>query len=194
MASSALNILSGIAAAATGLAGEKVAKSGEIPGLNLATIVPALLGNKTGGTGSNLLGTLASAAMKSGLLNSSNLGNLAELAGSLISAKTSKQTTEKTTEEKKTATGGIAGLAAAIVGSSGSGTNLVSIATAAAKLAKTTKDEKGLTSMASDLGKTLSSSFGVSFAGSGTAVKALDKVLENDTKSDLFKAILKGLG
>jgi len=39
----------------------------------------------------------------------------------------------------------------------------------------------------------LSSKFGVSFNGSGTAVKALDSVLPKDTKTDLFKAILKGL-
>jgi len=185
MASSALSVLSGIAAAAAGLAGEKVSKSGSIPGLDLATIVPALLG-KAGG-GSSILGTVASVAAKSGLLNSTNIEKLAELAGSLLS---SSKTTSGT---KKATTDGIAGLAAAIAGGSGTGANLASIATMASKLGKTTKDDKGLTSMASQLGKTLSSSFGVSFNGSGTAVKALDKVLESDTKSELFKAILKGL-
>jgi len=183
--SSALNILSGVAAAAAGLAGEKVPKSGSIPGLDLATIIPALLG-KSGGAG-GILGNVVSAAAKSGLLNSSNIGKLAELAGSLLS------TSKTTGGAKSAATDGIASLAAAIMGGSGTGTNLASIATMASKLAGTAKDDKGLTSIASKLGSTLSSSFGVSFNGSGTAVKALDKVLEGDTKSELFKAILKGL-
>jgi len=184
MASSALSVLSGIAAAAAGLAGEKVPKSGAIPGLDLAAIVPALLG-KAGGTGS-VVGKIASVAAKSGLLNSANIGKIAELAGSLISL-------SKTTGAKKAPLEGIPGLAAAIIGGSGAGTNLASIATMASKLAKTAKDNKALTGMASELGKTLSGSFGVSFNGSGTAVKALDKVLAGDTKSELFKAILKGL-
>ena len=184
MASSALNVLSGIAAAAAGLAGDKVAKSGAIPGLDLAAIVPALLG-KAGGSDS-IVGKIASVASKTGLLNSSNIGKLAEVAGSLISLK-------KTTGTAKTSAEGIPGLAAAIVGSSGDGSKLASIATMASKLAKTAKDSKALTSMASELGKTLSSNFGVSFGGAGTAVKALDKVLEGDTKSELFKAILNGL-
>ena len=185
MASSALNVLSGIAAAAAGLAGEKVAKSGAIPGLDLATIVPALLG-KAGGSDS-IVGKIASVASKAGLLNSSNIGKLAEVAGTLISL---KKTTA--TGAAKTSAEGIAGLAAAIAGGSG-GSKLASIATMASKLAKTAKDSSALTSMASELGKTLSSKFGVSFGGAGTAVKALDKVLEGDTKSELFKAILKGL-
>jgi len=186
MASSAISILSGIAAAAAGLSGEKVAKTGVIPGLDLATILPALLGNKTG-TGGNLLGTIASVATKSGLLNSSNLGKIAELAGSLITS------SSKATGKAASATEGIAGLAAAIMGGSGTGANLASIATMAAKLGKTTKDEKGLTGMAGELGSTLASKFGVNFAGSATAVKALDKVLEKDTKTALFKAVLSGL-
>jgi hypothetical protein len=184
MASSALDILSGLAAAAAGLSGEKVSKSGAIPGLDLAAIVPALLG-KSGGV-AGIAGTLASAAVKSGLLKGSNLGGLAELAGSLLSSSAAKATaTTKTSGE------GIAGLAAAIMGSSGS--NLGSIATMASKLAGTAKDAKGLTSMAIELGKTLNSSFGVSLNGSSTALKALDKVLGDDTKASLFKAALKGL-
>jgi hypothetical protein len=186
MASSTLNTLSGIAAAAAGFAGEKVSKSGSIPGLDLAAIVPALLG-KAGGAG-GIMGTIVSAAAKSGVLNSSNLGKLAELAGPLISFSNAK-----TTGAKKTSAEGIMGLAAAIVGGSGTGANLASIATMASKLAGTAKDNKALTSMASELGKTLSGSFGVSFNGSETAVKALDKVLEGDTKGKLFQAILKGL-
>ena len=187
MASSALSILSGIAAAATGLAGEKVAKSGAIPGLDLATIIPALLGSKAGGAG-GLLGTIASAACKSGLLNSSNIGQLAELAGSLISAKAGKETKAAAAKD------GIAGLAAAIAGGSGTGANLASIATMAAKLAKPVQDDdKALTGMATDLGKTLAGKFGVSFGGTGTAVKGLSKVLGDDTKSALFTAVLKGL-
>jgi hypothetical protein len=185
MATSALSVLSGIAAAATGLAGEKVSKTGSIPGLDLAVIIPALLGN-TGKT-SGVAGTLTSLAAKSGLLNSSNIGKLAEVAGSLLSF------SKKTEGTKKTAAGGIAGLAAAIAGGTGTGSNLVSIATAASKLAKTAKDNKALTDIASKLGKTLSSSFGISLNGSGTAVNALDKVLEGDTKSELFKSIIKGL-
>ena len=184
---SALNVLSGIAAAAAGLSGEKVSKSGTVPGLDLAEILPALLG-KTGGTGGSLLGSLASAALKSGLLNNSNL---AELAGSLLS-----HSSGKAEEAKKAATGsgGIAGLAAAVAGNSGSGSDMGSIAEMAAKLALNSGvDGKGTAGIASELGKTLSSSFGVSLNGAGTALKALDK-LPSGTKSDLFKAILKGLG
>jgi hypothetical protein len=181
MASSALNVLSGIAAAAAGLAGEKVSKDGSVPGLDIAAIIPALLG-KTGG---GAVGALASVAAKSGLLNSSNLGNLAGLAGSSISS-------SKAGAAKNPAAEGIAGLAAAVVGNSGSGANLASIASLASKLANTTKNSKELTGMASELGKTLNGS-GVSFSGSGTALKALDKVLGGDTKAELFKAVLKGI-
>ncbi|GBU26981.1 hypothetical protein R84B8_00497 [Treponema sp. R8-4-B8] len=182
MALSALNVLSGIAAAAAGLAGEKVSKDGAVPGLDLAAIIPALLG-KSGGIAGIAGGALAAVA-KTGLLNNSKLGNLAELAGSLFSFGKA-DTTQKTT-------GGIAGLASAIIGNSGGGA-LASIATMASGLAKSAKNEKEVTGMASELGKTLSSSFGVSFDGGGTAIKALDKVMGNDTKGDLFKAILKGL-
>ena len=188
MASNALSILSGIGAAAAGLAGEKVSKSGAIPGLDIATIIPALLGSKAGGA-SGIIGkvaSVASAASKAGLLKNTKLGNVAELAGSLISAgKVSGKSAEATT--------GIAGLAAAIMGGTGKGANLASIASMALKLGKTAEDEKGLKGIASELGQTLASKFGVSFGGSATAVKALDKVLEKDTKTDLFKSILSGL-
>jgi len=190
MASSAINVLSGIAAAAAGLAGEKVSKDGSVPGLDLATIIPALLGNKSGGTGGNLLGTLASAASKSGLLTSSNLGKVAELAGSLLSI---KKTTEPAKTTNTSAAGGIAGLAAAILGGGGTASNLGTIASLATTLAGTASTDKQLTTMAGDLGKTLSSSFGVSLNGTTTAVKGLDKVLPSDTKSTLFTSILKGL-
>jgi len=183
MSTSALSILTGIGAAAAGLSGEKVSKSGEIPGFDIASIITALLG-KSGG-GGNLLGTIASLASKTGVLNSSNVGKIAELAGSLIS-------TGKTSSSKKE-TSGIAGLAALITGGSGSGADLVSIATMASKLGKTAKDESSLSNMASDLGKTLSGNFGVSFNGSEKTVNALDNVLENDSKSVLFKSILKGI-
>ena len=186
MASSSLSVLSGIAAAAAGLAGEKVSKSGSIPGFDLAAIVPALLG-KTGG-GGGIAGTLASVAVKSGLLGSSKMGSIADMAGSLLSF------SNKSAPATKGATGGIAGLAAAIAGSSGSGANLGAIATMASKLGKTAKNDKELTGIASGLGKTLNSSFGMSFNGSGTALKALDSVMGNDTKGGLFKAVLKGLG
>jgi len=184
MASSALTIFKGVAAAAAGLAGEKVDKTGEVPGLELATILPALLG-KGGGAG-GILGSIASVVSKTGLLNSSNAGKLVELAGSLISLP------DKAGAKKAAATG-IAGLAAAIAGGTGSGTNLASIASMALKLASKAKDAKGLTTLASELGKTLSSKFGISFEGPATAIKALDKVLDGDTKSKLFTAILKGL-
>ena len=185
MASTALSILSGVAAAAAGLAGEKVSKTGAIPGLDLATIIPALLGSKAGGA-SGVLGTIASAACKSGLLNASNLGKLAELAGGLISSSGK--------EPKTVAKDSIAGLAAAIVGGTGSGANLASIATMAAKLAKPAQgDEKALGKIATDLGSTLASKFGVSFGGTATAVKGLSKVLEDDTKTQLFTSILKGI-
>jgi len=182
MASSALSILKGVAAAAAGLAGEKVAKTGDIPGLDLATIIPALMGKSGGG----ILGTIASVVSKTGLLNSSNVGKLAELAGSLLSL-------PEKAGAKKTAATGIAGLAAAIAGGTGSGTNLASIAAMAGKLAGKAKDDKGLTSIASELGKTLSGKFGVSFEGPASAITGLSKVLEGDTKSKLFTAILKGL-
>jgi len=182
MASSAFNILSGIAAAAAGLAGEKVSKNGSIPGLDLAAIIPAMLG-KSGGVAGILGGALSSVA-KTGLFSSSKLGSMAKLAGSLFSVgKTG--TTQK-------AEGGIAGLAAAIIGSSGSG-SLGSIAAMASELAKSAKDKTEVNGMASELGKTLSSSFGVSFGGGGTALKALDKVMGSDAKGELFKAVLKGL-
>ena len=188
MASSALSVFSGIAAAAAGLAGDKVSKSGVIPGLDLATIIPALLGSKAGSAG-GIVGKIASVASKSGLLTSANIGKVTELAGSLLSL--TKKT--GTTETAASGADGIAGLAAAIVGNSGKAANLASIATMASKLAKTAKDTTALTGMASTLGKTLSDSFGVSLTGSGTAVKALDKVLEGDTKSELFKSIIKSL-
>jgi len=182
MALSALNILSGIAAAATGLAGEKVAKDGTIPGLDLAAIIPAMLGKSGGiaGLAGNALATVA----KAGLLNNSKLGNIAELAGSLLSFGKA--------DTAKKATGGIAGLAEAIIGNTGAG-SLGSIATMASALAKSAKNEKEVNGMASDLGKTLSNSFGVSLGGGGTALKALDTVMGNDTKGALFKAVLKGL-
>jgi len=180
---SSLNILSGIAAAAAGLAGEKVSKNGSVPGLDLAAIVPALLG-RTGGA-SGIAGTLASVAAKTGLLRSSKLGGLANLAGSLFSS-------GNTGTINKSA-GGIEGLAAAIAGNSGSGASLGSIANMALTMAKSVNNKKELTDMASNLGQTLSGSCGVSFNGAGTAVKALDKVLGSDAKGELFKAILKNL-
>jgi hypothetical protein len=184
MASSALNVLSGIAAAAAGLSGEKVSKSGSIPGFDLAAIVPALLGKSTGVAG--IAGTLASVASKTGLLNSSNLGNLAGLAGSLISS-------TKTQTAKNTSSEGVMGLASAIFGNSGSGADLGSIATLASKLGKTAEGAKGLTGIASELGSTLKNSFGISFNGSGTALNAMTKVMGGDTKADLIKAVLKGI-
>jgi len=182
MSSSALNILSGIAAASAGLAGEKVAKDGTVPGLDLAAILPALLGKSGGAAG--VLGNVANLAAKSGLLNSSNMGNLASLAGSLLSVGKAQTTTK--------ASGGIEGLAATITGNAGTGAALGSIATLASALAKSAKDKKETTDMASELGKTLSSQFGVSLGG-GTAIKALDSVLGKDVKGELFKAVLKGL-
>jgi len=182
---SALNVLSGIAAAATGLAGEKVSKDGTIPGLDLAAIIPAMLGKAGGIAGiAGIAGNVLAAVAKTGLLNNSKLGNLAELAGSLFSFGKAAAT--------KKATGGIAGLAEAIMGSTGAG-SLASIATMALTLAKSVKNENDVNNMASELGKTLASSFGVSFAGGGTALKALDKVMGDDTKGEIFKAILKGL-
>ena len=188
MASSALSILSGIGAAAAGLAGEKVPKTGVIPGLDITSIITALLG-KAGGAGAVLgkVASVASLASKAGLLKDSKLGNLAELAGSLISTK------EKTSAKATTEKGGITGLAEAIMGGGGTGASLASIATMASKLGKTAEDDKGIKGIATELGKTLAGNFGVSLAGSGTAVKALDKVLEKDTKTDLFKSILTGL-
>ena len=184
MGSSPLNILLGIAAAAAGFSGDKVAKNGSIPGLDLAAILPAMLG-KTGG-GSGIAGVLASVATKSGLLNSSTLGNLTGLAGSLLSA-------GKTGAKEKSTGGGIAGLAAAVVGTSGSGADLSSIATLASTLAKSVKGEKNLIGMASELGKSLNETHGVSLTGGKTALKALDGILGNDTKGELFKTVLKSL-
>jgi len=186
--SNALSILSGIGAAAAGLAGEKVAKSGSIPGLDIAAIIPALLGKSGGGAG-DLLGkvaSVASVASKAGLLNNAKLGGVAELAGSLLSIGKASGTASKAKD-------GIAGLAAAIMGGDGSGSALSSIASMALGLGKTAKDEKSLTGMASDLGKTLAGSFGVSLGGAASSVNALDKVLEPDIKTDLFKSVLKGI-
>jgi len=190
MASSALSILSGIGAAAAGLAGDKVPKSGVIPGLDIASIIPALLGSKADSGG--VLGkvaSVASLASKAGLLDVSKLGNIADLAGKLLSSKTTTATAQKAA----TAKDGIAGLAAAIIGGTGTGSSLASIATMASKLGKTAEDDKGLKGMATELGKTLAGKFGVSLGTSATTVKALDKVLEKDTKTDLFKSVLSGL-
>jgi len=184
MSSSALNILSGIAAAAAGLTGEKAAKNGTVPGLDLEAIIPAMLGNKTGGA-AGIAGTLASVAAKSGLLDSSKLGNLAGLAGSLISSGKAGAV--------KNAAGGLEGLAAAIAGNSGSGTDIAAIANLAITLAKSVKNKKDLTGIASELGATLNSKFGVSFNGGGSALKAIDKAAGSDTKGELFKAVLKAL-
>ncbi|MDR2597459.1 MAG: hypothetical protein LBC76_09105 [Treponema sp.] len=184
MSSSALNILSGIAAAAAGFTGEKAAKDGTIPGLNLAAIIPAMLGNKTGGT-AGIIGTLASVAVKSGLLEKSKLANLTGLAGSLISSGKAGTVNK--------AAGGIEGLAAAIAGNSGSGTDLGSIASLALSLANSAENKNGLTDIASELGTTLNSKFGVSFNGGGSALKAMDKVIGSDAKGKLFKTVLKSL-
>ena len=187
MATSALNVLSGIGAAVAGLSGETVSKTGSIPGFDLAAILPALLGKSGGGTAGNLLGTIASVASKTGVLNSSNL---AGVASSLLSFGATKAATTK----KADASGGVAGLAAAIMGCSGKGASLVTIATMASTLSQSAKGTKGVTSIATQLGKTLNSSFGVAFEGSGTAIKALDKVMDGtDLKSTLFKSVLKGL-
>jgi hypothetical protein len=80
-----------------------------------------------------------------------------------------------------------------IAGASGSGADLGFIASLASSLAESAKGEKDLTGMASELGKALSGTSGISFNGGGTALKALDKVMGNDTKGNLFKAILKGI-
>jgi len=184
MAVSVMNVLSGIGAAVTGLAGESVPKSGVIPGFDLQTIIPALLGNKAGGLG-GLVGGLASMAAKSGLVKDSNL---TELAASLFSSAASA----KSTGTAK-ASDGIAGLAAAIAGNSGKGADLASIASMAIGLAKTAKDTKGLTGIASELGKNLKSVTGLAFGGGGTALKALDGIMGGDVKGELFKAVLKGL-
>jgi hypothetical protein len=184
MALSALNVLSGISAAAAGLAGEKVSKTGTIPGIDLASLIPAFLGQKAGGAG-GLLGSIASIASKTGLLNSTNL---AKLAGSLFSSSQDVKVSKADTDA-----GGIAGLAAAIMGGSGKGTSLASIASMASNLAGEAKNKKEVNTMATDLGKTLSESFGLSFGGGSTALKALDTVVKNDDEGGLLKSILKGL-
>jgi hypothetical protein len=182
MSSQALNVLSGIGAAVAGLAGEKVSKSGEIPGLDVSQLIPAMLGKAASGGG--IMGNIASAVAKSGILNNVNV---VELAGTLLSFAASKSGTAK-----KAGTSGVAGLAAAILASSGKA-DLSSIALMAAKLTKGSDDKKGLTAIASELGKNLNSS-GVSFSGGATAIKALDSVMGKDIKTELFKTVLKGLG
>jgi hypothetical protein len=129
----------------------------------------------------------------------SGLGQLTSLAGTLITTSAAKKaTTTKaaatTTSSSKasTAVATIASLASAIAGNTG-GSGLATVATLASKLAGTAKTEKEKTSMASELGKTLSSAFGISLNGTGTADTALEKALPSDTKSVLFSSILKGL-
>jgi len=238
MASSAISILSGIAAAAAGFSGEKVEKTGSIPGLDLASIVPALLGGGTKAGSSGAVGKIAtvanvaaksgllnannigkianvasaasksglvnassigkianvaSAASKSGLVNASNIGKIADLATGLISISSGKKANAKT-PAKAAEKDGIAGLAAKIMGGTGSAANLASIATLAASLAKPANDDKKeLTCLASELGKALNSNCGVSFGGAGTAISALSKSLGKDTQCQLFTSILKGL-
>jgi hypothetical protein len=184
MALSAMNVLSGISAAAAGLAGEKVSKDGIIPGIDFAALVPALLGQKSGGSGS-LLGSLASFASKSGLLSGANL---TKLAGSLFSS-----SKDVTVSKADTSAGGIAGLAAAIMGGSGKGASLAKIADMASDLAASAKNKTEVKGMATDLGKTLSDSFGLSFGGGTTALKALGNVIPNETEGNLLTAVLKGL-
>ena len=183
--SSALNVLSGIAAAAAGFHGEKVSSSGSIPGLDLAKILPAVLGNKAGGA-AGIIGSLASVATKTGLLGGdSKLGNLAGLAGSLLSVGNAGAVKESA--------GGIQGLAAAILGNSGSASSLGSIASLATTIGKTATSKNDLLGMVTDLGKTLKGQGGVSLPGGSTALKALDGVLGSDAKGVIFKTLLKGL-
>ncbi|MCL1815398.1 MAG: hypothetical protein FWG27_06235 [Treponema sp.] len=184
MASSALNVLSGIAAAAAGFHGETVSKNGSVPGLDLAKILPAMLGDKAGGA-AGLLGSLASVASKSGLFGGSKMGNLADLAGSLLSSGSAGAVSK--------AAGGIGGLAAAIMGNSGSAASLGSIASLATKIGKTATSKNDLLGKVSELGKTLGNTCGISLNGGGTVLKALDNVLGNDAKGTIFKTILKGL-
>ena len=184
MASSSLNVLSGIAAAAAGFHGEKVSSSGSVPGLDLGKILPAVLGEKAGGA-AGILGSLASVASKTGLLGDSKLGNLAGLAGSFLSVGNGSGLCSSA--------GGIGGLASAILGNSGSASSLGSIASLATKLGKTCSSKNELLGMVTDLGKTLKGQGGVSLPGGSTAVKALDGVLGNDAKGTIFKTLLKGI-
>jgi hypothetical protein len=179
MAVSIMNVLSGIGAAVTGLSGGKVSKTGAIPGFDLATILPALLGNKTGGSGAgNLVGTLVSAASKSGLVKTPNL---LDLAGSLFSFGKTAEPEKKTTAgslaglasavlggsgaaEKKTTAGGLAGLASAVLGGSGaaSGTSggIAGLASAIMGNSGNGTDLMSIASMASGLAKTAGDSKG----------------------------------
>jgi hypothetical protein len=182
MPATALNVLSGIGAAVAGLNGEKVSGSGAIPGLDIAAMIPAMLGSKSEGGAGNLLGSIASAAAKSGLVKDSNI---MELAGNLLSVDKSKGA------PKKADANTVAALASAVLSCTGKG-DLASIAAIAIKLASSVKDKKGLLGIAAELGKTLASS-GVSFKGAGTALKALDKVTGGDIKGELFKTVLKAL-
>lgn len=186
MASSALNVLSGIAAAAAGFHGEKVSSGGAIPGLDLAKLLPAMLGSKAGGA-SGLLGSIASVAAGSGLLGGggSKLGDLAGLAGSLLSTGSGGAVSK--------ASGGVEGLASAILGNSGSASSLGSIAGLATKLGKTATSKNDLLGMASSLGKCLGGAGGVSINGGSAAVKAVDSVMGNDAKGVILKSILNGI-
>jgi hypothetical protein len=202
---SSFSVLSGIAAAAAGLAGDKVAKDGSIPGLNMASIVGALAGSAGGGSAlgglvsglaGNLggLGGLVSAAAKSGLLTPENMSALTKVASSFLSAKAPAATAVKKAAADTT---GVGGLAAMIAGTSGSAGDLGKIATLAASLAKTQKSEKEVGSLASTLGKTLKSSFGVGLDVPATAVSGLGKALTASGGSGdsgaLLQNILKGL-
>jgi hypothetical protein len=114
--------------------------------------------------------------------------NVAELAGTLLSI----GKTASSAPVKKNKAGTVAELASAILSGSGKAADLGSIASLAASLAGSVKDKKGLIGIATQLGGALNSS-GVNISAGGTTLKALDSVMGKDIKTDLFKAVLKGL-
>jgi hypothetical protein len=193
----AVSILSGIAAAAAGLAGEKTAKDGSVAGLDIGSIVGSLVSGATGSTssssGGGILSGLKSVASKVGLgsVVSSLAGSaLTKAAGSLLGG-----TTEAAAAAKSdSGAGGVAGLASAILGGTGSASSLSSIASLASGLIGG-KSDSAVTKIAGQLGTALSDS-GLSLnlpGAASTALKGLTSSLGDDTKSTLFTSILKKL-
>jgi hypothetical protein len=175
-----VSIFSGLAAAAAGLAGDKVAKDGSVAGLDIGSIVTSLAGGSKTSSSGGLLSGLASLASKTGLLSGSNL---TKIAGTLL--------TFNGTAGKETT--GVAGLASAILGGTGSASSLTKIASLASTVAGTAKSESGLTKIAGQLGSALSDS-GLSLNLPGaSALKTLSSALPADTKTTMFTSILKKL-
>jgi hypothetical protein len=194
----ALSIISGIAAAAAGLAGEKISKNGTVPGLDITQIIEVLgVSSANANSGARFAGIagFAAKAAKRGLLGAGAAG-VAELAENFIKT---KKNTGKSDKRATKPENSIAGLASIIAETTGKAADLIKIAELASVLAKDKKNDTELKGAASLLGKTLKEKFGIAFNLSDSSVlKELEKIFPSakesgDLKGDLLKAILKNI-